>query len=130
MDRTDTEVLDAFLAALPKENQEVSAERIGLSQSQLSRLLKKRREGEVTLQRATRKAMEEATELLVADDPVSRARREAFLHAAEQAQALADRLRALGATSPVAGARGKAAGRAVRGKGARRPPGRESAGEG
>lgn len=97
---TDTEVLDAFLEALPAETQEASAARVEVDRSQFSRWRKARRAGEdVVLHGATRARMERATRDLTSDDPVARAARAAYLRAAEEAESMAARFRELAATT-------------------------------
>lgn len=98
--RSDTDVWDEYESLAPPEGQEARGARIGLSASQVSRHQGKRKKGEdVRLGSETRERVLEAILVLRDDDPVARVRRESYEYAAEQAEKLAARFRALAATA-------------------------------
>ena len=101
--RSDNALWDSYIALLPDESQGVSGQRVGRDQSWFSRRETERKAGAVKLKPRDRRAIERAIDVLTAETPESRARREAYAQAAADAQAMADRYKAL-ATSPPVGA--------------------------
>jgi predicted phage gp36 major capsid-like protein len=97
---TNRELWSAYVAVIPDENQAISGKRVGRDQTWFSRRQTEYDEGEEPkLKPKDQRALVRATKELAAEGPVGRARREAYLQAAKDAQEMADRYRAL-ATSP------------------------------